>query len=365
MENYYPYFILAAIVIFFLALNLFAFIHSRNQPLYSDIFLAIILILFAGLRGADLDFLEYEKMYADIQNSTELSFLQQALIGKDILFGLLLVAMSAVGLGNASVFMISAFLSIGIKIVAFRYAFGSSILGITLYFAFFYFLHDFTQIRLAIALAFCFLSLIFLIKGKYFLYLLFCILAVGFQAQTFLFVVATSPLLTNLKHKYLLVFLSIIVMGLFFTNVAFFLDVVALRPGGAIGAVNLKITAIAAAALNTIILAAAYFGSIGRFKCLFDEEIAKVSVLLFFGGVFFFFITIFTSEVLAWRVYEMFSTFGIFIIIACLRSEPKIITIAAGLSYFIFNFMLLLRSNLLVEYSINNSIIGVLRDIFQ
>ena len=364
MAIYYPYIFIALIVFFFLALNFFAYIHSRVQPLYSDLFLATVFILFAGFRGADLDFIEYEKMFENIQISSSQSLLQQALIGKDVLFGLLMISISTLGLGTLTLFLISAIISVGVKLVAFRDAFGSSILGLGLYFSSFYFLHDFTQIRLAIALAFCLLALVYVLKGKRRQYFIFCVLATGFHAQTFLFFVATVSLLTNLKHKYLLVFISILIMGISFNSVTFFLDIVALRPSGRIGAEGLKINALVAIAINTIIITTSYFSSVGNFKQLFDENIAKVSMLLYFGGLFFLFITVGTSEVLAWRICEMFITFGVFVIIASLRSTPKITAIAASLSYFIFNLAILFRSDLLVKYTINSSI-GTIYDIFQ
>jgi hypothetical protein len=356
MAIYYPYIFVALIVFFFLALNLFAFIHSRVQPLYSDLFLATVLILFAGFRGADLDFIEYEKMFERIQLSSAQSLLEQALIGKDVLFGFLMISISTIGLGTLTLFFISAMISVGVKLVAFRHAFGSSILGLGLYFSSFYFLHDFTQIRLAIAIAFCFLALVFIIKGKYLLYIIFCAVAVGFHAQTFLFFIATLPLLTNFKHKHLLVFLSIVMMGLAFSSISLFLDIVGLRPGADIGATNIKTTAILAILLNSVIVAITYFGSVKKFIRLFDEEIAKVSVLLFFGGLLFLFITLNISEVLAWRIYEMFSTFGIFVIIVCLRSKLNLLNILTSLSYFVLNLTLLLRSDLLVKYTINSTI---------
>jgi len=366
MQIYYPYIILTCIVIFFLALNFYALVHSRSLPIYYELILATVLILFAGLNATGPDIEVYKSMFADVQASTGQTLLHNAFFGRDIFYGLLLVAVSAIGLGNTTVFLTSAVLSIGIKVVAFRYAFGNSILGLGLYFSRFYFLHDFTQIRLAIALAFCFLALAVLINGKRLLYLIFCILAIGFQAQTIMFVIATVSLLTNLKYKYLLVFLSIIIIGLLFSSVNFILDldIISSRAGTNNGFSSLRLTTIMVIVINAFIIATAYIGSIDRFKQLNDQEIAKVSMLLYFGGLLFFCITIASSDVLAWRVYEMFAAFGVFVIITSLRSASQKISYLAGLSYFVFNLAIYFRSDLLVKPSINNNF-GALHGIFQ
>jgi hypothetical protein len=355
MQVMYPYLAVSSIVFFFLLLNLFAYVHYRTQPIYSDLFLAGVLILFAGLRGSSLDFEQYQKMFESIQTSTDQNLLEQVLLGKDVLFGLMMVAISAVGLGNLSIFLISAILSVGLKVFAFREAFENSILGLSLYFYTFYFLHDFTQIRLAIALAFCFVSFVFLIKEKRLAYFLFSICAIGFHAQTALYVVATLPLLTNMKGKYLYIFISIVIMGLSFSLIDFVLDFASFRPGVKIAASDISSNIILFVILNAFIVGTAYVSSMGNFKNLYDDNIAKASFYLFLGGIFFLFLTLKSSEVLGMRTYEMFSAFGVFVIITSLRSTPKVLTIVACLSYFILNLALLFRSDLLLKYTINSS----------
>jgi hypothetical protein len=302
-------------------------------------------------------------MFSAAQDSANEPLLHRVLIGKDFLFGLMLVAIAATGLGNAAVFLTSAILSVGVKAVASKYAFGCSIVGLGVYFFSFYFLHDFTQVRLAIALAFCFLSLALLIKRKHFLYFVFSGLAIGFHAQTVLFLIATAPLLMNSKHKYLLVFVSILMMAVIFKSMTVFSEILSTRPGANVAATGIKTTAIAVVLLNASIVTMAYIGSIGRFKQIYDQEIAKVAIHLLYGGLVFLFITLSTSEALAWRGYEMFSAFGVFVIVAALRSKCNLIAITAGLGYILYNAAILIRGPLLVEYLVNDSI-GVLHGWF-
>ncbi len=355
MQANYPYFILTAIVLGFLLLNALAFKRGLVLPFWYELVLATVLILFSGLRTSDVDFGGYQEIFGWVKGATGQSLIQQAMMGKDVLFGLILVAVNALGLGTTTFLLISALLSVSIKVAAFRYAFGSSILGLGIYFCAFYFLHDFTQIRLAIALALCFLALICLVKNKRLFYILFCVLAAGFHAQTLLFTVATLPLLTQLKYKYWFVFGTIVAAGVAVSSFNFLLDF-SYRAALSNGLINLKLTAVTAFALSTAIIGAAYYGAMGCFKNAFDQEIAKVSMFLYGGGFLFFFTTIATSNILAWRVYEMFFAFGTFVIITTFRASFNIISIAAGLSFIALNLIITMRSALLVPYSIQNSL---------
>jgi hypothetical protein len=356
IQMYYPYVLITLIVLFFLALNFYAYKNSITLPIYFELILALALIIFAGLRSADVDYMGYISIFNLVDSAAHKSLLHQALKARDILFGFMVIVKSSLDLSLPTFLLVCATLSVGIKYVAFRYAFGNAILGLGLYFFTFYFLHDFTQIRLAIALACCFLALVLLLKEHRIWYVFFCVVAVGFHAQTAFFVVATSPLLTNLKYKHLFVFISIIVVGFLFSSFDLFLNITASRTLAYPGYTHLKTTALIAFVMNAAMVALTYLSSINHFKQSFDQEIAKVSLMLYFGGFLFFFITLASSGALAWRVYEMFCAFGIFIMITALRSTPKKTTVLTIFIYYIFNFLLIIRSDLLVEYSITSSL---------
>ena len=364
IQMYYPYLLITLFVFLFLALNFYAYKNSIKLPIYYELILVLGLIVFAGLRSFDIDYFGYIEIFYKVEAASHGSLFNQALEAKDILFGFMAIVKSSLDLSITTFLLVSAALSVGIKFAVFRYAFGNAILGLGLYFFTYYFVQDFTQIRVAIALACCFLALVFLLKEHRFFYCFFCIIALGFHAQTVFFVIATSPLLTNLKYKYALVCFSLIVTGLLFSNFEFFTNLTSSRTSTYLGATSLKITAITAIALNFILISTTYLSTIGNFKQSFDQEIAKVSMLLYIGGFIFFFITLSTSEVFAWRVYEMFSAFGIFIILTGLRSKPKNITITASLIYIFLNMVIIIRSGLLVPYSINKSFTEALHGFF-
>jgi hypothetical protein len=333
-------------------------------PIYFDLILALALIIFAGLRSADVDYMGYQEIFTNVDAAAHKSLLKQALKARDLLFGFMVVVKSSLNLNITTFLLVSAALSIGIKFAVFRYAFGSAILGLGLYFFTYYFVHDFTQIRVAIALAFCFMALVLLLKEHRFWYVFFCVVAVSFHAQTVFFVIATIPLLTQLKYKYFLILISVVISGLLIVGFDFFLHITPSRSIVHPGATGLKLTALTAITLNAILIITTYLSSIHQLKQSFDQELAKVSVLLYIGGILFLFIMLYTSEVFAWRVYEMFSAFSIFIILTGLRSNPKKLTLIACITYIILNTVIIIRSGLLVPYSINSSFTEALHGLY-
>jgi hypothetical protein len=355
IQIYYPYLLITLIVLFFLALNFYAYKNSIKLPIYFELMLALALIIFAGLRSTDVDYMGYIDIFNKVDAAAHKSLLHQALQARDLLFGFMVIIKSSLNLNVTTFLLVSAALSIGIKFAVFRYAFGSAILGLGLYFFTYYFMHDFTQIRIAIALACCFLALVLLLKEHRVWYVFFCVVAVGFHAQTAFFVVATLPLLTQLKYKFFLILILIVISGLLFAGFDFLLNITSSRTSVHLGTTDLKLTAITALTVNAVLIITTYISIIHQLKQPFEQELAKASMLLYIGGFIFFFIMLNTSEVFAWRIYEMFSAFSIFIILTGLRAKPKKLTVIASITYIIFNTVIIIRSGLLVPYSIHSS----------
>lgn len=173
----YAIFIGAAFILVFIA---------WLRPGYSGICGAVLLvfaILFAGLRGASNDYGEYVLMFRDVQSAGN-SFLQRMLIGKDPLFGLLIMGIQAVGLQLQALFLASAAIALILKANAFSRVFGTYATPLFVTICTTYFLHEYTQIRLAIALGFAFLALIALSERRRLLWLIFSLLAAGFHVST-------------------------------------------------------------------------------------------------------------------------------------------------------------------------------------
>lgn len=317
-----------------------------------DVFLFAILVVLAGLREKSLDYAEYVNMFEAIRDLGPGQILDRISIGKDIFFGALIVALVELDLDPMSMFVSAALLSVSLKYVAFRMAFGRAAFALVVYFFTYYFLHDFTQIRAAISIGFCFCCLIFLARGKVFDYMVSALLAVGFHSQAALFVAVTFPLVFQFERglKWM-VLISIALVGLapiLMKLVIAYAD----RPGIGLGETAASSNLLWATSINSALLVMAFLGSWLRIQSKFEKNIASASLLLVLTGLLFLFGTYEVSMTLGSRASEMFMCFGVFVIVAAIRAPSSPIGWMACLSYIIFNTVLLVRGPLLDEYNI-------------
>jgi len=322
-----------------------------------DVVLLAVLVAFAGLRAQSLDYADYVIMFESIRDSTSGQFLDRIMIGKDLLFGALIAALAELGLGQISLFVSAALLSVGIKFVAFRMAFGSAALGLIIYFFTYYFLHDFTQIRAAISIGFCFCCLVFLARGKVREFLIAAPLAVGFHSQAALFVAVTLPLVFGFERglKWMLL-ISTALVGLapiLMRLVVAYAD----RPGIGLGEEAASTNLVLANIVNTALLGAAYLGSRSHIKTTFEIKIASASMILVLTGLLFLLGTYEVSMTLGSRASEMFMCFGVFVMVAAIRAPSSPVAWVACLGYVLFNIVLFVRGPLLVEYNLTEGLL--------
>lgn len=326
------------------------------MPLGVDLFLAACLMLFAGLRGASLDYDEYVLMFEAVRDAGQESFIERALIGKDLLFGSFLILVSYFGLGVSTVFLGAATLSVGLKIVAFKRVFGSSILAVFIFFFSYYFLQDFTQIRAAISIAFCFCALVYGVQRRLIFYITMSLAAIGFHAQAALFVACTAPLFIKGKLRFALM---AIISSVIIIIVPVLLDIVLSfdnRPGIAEKTEVLSFNGVISGLLNAGLLLLIFFSSYKKFRNILEKEVAVASIILVVSGLGFLLFTFSTSVTLAWRGAEMFMSFGVFVVVAALRGSSKPIVLMFSLAYCLFNLILLVRGPLLVDYKFSESL---------
>lgn len=170
----------------FITLSFVLVIISWLRPRYSGmcgILLLCVAIFFAGLRGASNDYGQYVLMFRTIRASTG-SLLHKLLLGKDPLFGLLILAIQSIGLRVQALFLAAATLTLCVKAKAFKRVFGSYTTPLFVLICTTYFLHEYTQIRVAIAVAFSFLGLIALSERRKLWWAIFSIVAIGFHIST-------------------------------------------------------------------------------------------------------------------------------------------------------------------------------------
>jgi hypothetical protein len=153
----------------------------------SGLLLGGFLVAFAGLRGNSTDYQEYVLLFDLMQQASDFDWSTRIFIGKDPLFGALMLSIIDLGANVQWLFLIAALGSVGLKLYAFNRALGRTAVPLLVSLCTYFFLHDYTQVRAAIAIALCFVSLIALCEGRFWQSLAFWLLAVGFHASAALF----------------------------------------------------------------------------------------------------------------------------------------------------------------------------------
>ena len=119
-----------------------------------------ILILLAGLRSTSVDYDDYLLLFELMRVAEDIDFPARLFLGKDLLFGALMATVIAAGSEAPMLFTASAVLSVGAKWVAFNRAFGQAAAPLLAAASLYYFMHDFTQIRVAIAIGLLYWALV-------------------------------------------------------------------------------------------------------------------------------------------------------------------------------------------------------------
>ncbi|HRC39106.1 MAG TPA: EpsG family protein, partial [Rubrivivax sp.] len=157
--------------------------------------MAATLVVFAGMRADSVDYAGYQEMF-DWMVELDLDYPERLFFAKDVLFGVLMDALQRAGGNLQALFLAAALLSVGLKQLAFARAFGGNTAVpwlVTLCLSFF--LHDFTQIRTAIALALCFLALQHLVAGRVKRWFWLTLAAAGFHLSAIFFLPVAGVLL--------------------------------------------------------------------------------------------------------------------------------------------------------------------------
>lgn len=312
--------------------------------------LVLTLVVFAGLRGDSVDYAGYQVMF-ELMAELGLDYPERLFFGKDVLFGALMDVLQRLGGGLQSMFLVAALLAIGLKQVAFARAFGGNTAVawlVTLCLSFF--LHEFTQIRTAISLALCFLALQHLVEGRVKPWLWLSLVATGFHLSALVFVPFASLLLVSKPRRgaawaAMMGALVLAMLGLF--QVIAQVDPRLANHGEQTG---LNWTALAVAAFKLALLAATAWALHRQ-----GTRIAAVArliwpcVMFVATGVVLLFVMRDVASALAFRLYEFFDAFSVFVIAAGLM-QRRAVPVVLALGYCAFGVLLQWLPGLLTPY---------------
>ncbi|MBP9131390.1 MAG: EpsG family protein [Steroidobacteraceae bacterium] len=293
--------------------------------------MAATLVLFAGMRADSVDYDGYREMF-EWMVKLDLDYPERLFFGKDVLFGVLMDVLQRAGGNLQALFLAAALLSVGLKQLAFARAFGGNTAVpwlVTLCLSFF--LHDFTQIRTAIALALCFLALQHLVAGRVKPWLWLTLVAAGFHLSAILFLPVAGVLLFAPRRRGMawVLMISGLVLALFglFQLIAF-IDP-RLESHGDVTGVNWTalVMAVFKLALLTATALAMRHGT-RRFETA--ARLVWPCVMFVATGVVLLFVLSDMASALAFRLYEFFDAFSIFVIAVGLmqrRAAPVLLAL--------------------------------------
>lgn len=312
--------------------------------------MAVTLVLFAGMRADSVDHEGYREMF-EWMVELDLDYPERLFFGKDVLFGVLMDALQRAGGALQSLFLAAALLSVGLKQLAFARAFGGNTAVpwlVTLCLSFF--LHDFTQIRTAIALALCFLALQHQVAGRVKPWLWLTLAAAGFHLSAILFlpvagVLLFAPRRRGMAWAVMTGGLVLALMGLF--QLVASID---LRLASHSEITGLNWTALAVATFKLTLLTAIAL-TLRRGTRHLEAAARLVWPCVMFGatGVALLFALHDMATALAFRLYEFFDAFSVFVIALGLM-QRRAVPVLLSLGYCAFGVLLQWLPGLFTPY---------------
>jgi len=314
--------------------------------------LAATLVLFAGLRADSVDYAGYQVMF-ELMVELDLDYPERLFFGKDLLFGGVMDLLQRLGGNLQSMFLAAALLSVGLKQLAFSRAFeGNTAVPWLVTLSLSFFLHDFTQIRTAIALALCFLALQHLVAGRVKPWLWLTLVATGFHLSAALFVPVASVLLVAPQRRGMAWALMtgglvLALIGLF--QLVAFIDPRLANHGEVTG---LNWTALAVATFKLALLVATALAmrhGTERFEAA--GRLVWPCVMFVATGVVLLFVLRDVASALAFRLYEFFDAFSIWVIAVGLM-QRRAVPVLLALGYCAFGVLLQWLPGLFTPYEI-------------
>lgn len=312
---------------------------------------ASILALLAGLRGDSVDYDEYVLLMQLMVKAEDFIDLPARLfVGKDPLFGALMALVIGFDWSTSMLFAIAAVLGVGLKLIAFERSFGQAAVPLFASLSLYYFLHDFTQVRVAIALGWCYWGFVELHRQRPWRALLLSLTGVGFHASAAMLLLYGPALrLSGWKRAawaagvtaalVVLVPIAVAALGDFGDRGE--------TKSGQTGAHWLPVTIdCVRLALLVYLVRDLQRGRASEPAALLDGALLLCGVglaLLFgFSGV---------TSALAFRSYELFDAFSVFIVAAAL-GRGTVVTRLAALLLCAQSVAAMVRGGLLVPYTL-------------
>lgn len=295
----------------------------------SGLLLGGVLIALAGLRGDSTDYQEYVLLFDLMQQARDFDWATRIFIGKDPLFGALMDSVQLLGLGPQAMFASAAVLSVGLKQNAFSRAFGGSPVPLFVTLCLYYFLHDFTQMRAAIAVGFCFIALVDLCEGRRVRWIIFALAAIGFHASAVIFLVLCLPFLLRGRQRTAAIISCLLAIGYASTLLSTEFGQFDGRVAEYADLSGTSITPLLVGVLKLVWLSVMVMRSSDRRRHDSLKDTIHISWAMCAFGLVLLLLLRGSSTVIAFRMYELLDSFSIFVVAFALLYGSSLMRVLA------------------------------------
>lgn len=310
----------------------------------------VVLTLLAGLRATSVDYDEYLLLF-ELMIAAELIDLPARLfVGKDLLFGALMAAVIGAGGSGPMLFAASAIVSVGVKVIAFNRAFGQAAAPLLVSLALYFFLHDFTQVRVGIALAWLYWALVEFSLDRPRRAVALALVGVLFHASAGMLLLYGPVLRMRGLVRYVAAGLLTLALVIAMPIVLGLLDVLGARGELDSGRSGTSWLPVLLALIKIVLLT----WMLPTLRACTAEPLRRLldhSLLLCWVAVAFILGLQWASSALTFRTYELFDAFSVFIIAAAFISGTVGSRIAA-LVLCVVALVVSARAGLLVPYGL-------------
>jgi EpsG family len=310
-----------------------------------------VLCLFAGLRATSVDYDQYLLLFGLMEAAEVVDLPERLFVGKDMLFGALMALVLAAEGSPPMLFLASAAISVGAKWVAFNRAFGQTAAPLLAAAGLYYFMHDFTQIRVAMALGLLYWALVeFSMTGRPYRATALALAGVLFHASASMLLLYAPLLRLRGATRFVLVGLLTVALIVGAPIALQVLDVLGTRGELDEGSVGTSWMPLVLAAAKIAVLTW-MFPAVRARAAAHLQPLLDHCFLLCWVAVGFILGFQTASSALAFRTYELFDAFSVFIVAAAFVHGPMSSRVA-GLALCAIALMVFAEAGLLIPYGV-------------
>jgi len=323
----------------------------RSVRRIAGLAVALVVLAFAALRGYSTDYEGYVEIY-DVMVAIDIPYPERLFLAKDALFSVMIDCILWLRGGPQYMFVLMALLAVVVKQHVYKLAFrGNTAAAWAVTLSLYFFLHEFTQSRVAVAIAMCFLATLAALQGRRAMWFFSTWVGVGFHLSVLLFLPLSAVLLLRQERRmwgFALVLAATCLVGISFFEFFSTVDLRVAEYREQSGA-NALALIVATVKLGMVLLMA---------RMLHRAPVSQVSQALIWPSVMFVtggfvmllaFQTI--SSALAFRFYEFFDAFSVFIVTGALL-QRRTVPVLTALTYCALGILLQYLAELFKRYEI-------------